>query len=105
MPNNVLRLGHQIFSVSVGIIVLIGAALTFVFSSRTHADKAAEKGHRPAGDTKAAEIVRPDGFIDSFAGTISEAGGGVPLIGTIVFIVVIIAYFVYLFYYWNPGRW
>ncbi len=104
MPDNVLRLGPEIFSVIAGTIVLLGLALSFAFKYNATTDKAGEKGHRPSDEVNETQIVRPDGFIDSFAGVISEAGGGIPFMVSIIMLVVIVWYFVYLFLYWSPGR-
>jgi hypothetical protein len=104
VPDNVLRLGPEIFSVTAGIVVLLGAALVFAFKYSATSDKAGARGQRPSDQKKEAEIARPDGFIDSFAGVISEAGGGIPFMASIIMLLVIVSYFVYLFLNWNPGR-
>ena len=101
MPDNVLRIGPELFSVLVGTIVLFGGALAFAFKYRAGSDKAGARGHRPEGQVEEAEIARPDGFIDSFAGAISEAGGGIPLMATIIMITVLVTWFVYLLINWK----
>lgn len=101
MPENVLKIGPQLFSVIAGTIVLLGAALAFSFKYRATSDKAGARGRRPEDQTKQAEIAAPDGFIDSFAGTISEAGGGVPFMASAIIIAVLAAYVVYLFINWR----
>ena len=72
MPDNVLRVGPQIWSVLAGTIVFFGAALAFAFKYHATHSKAGESGLRPEGEAKDAERVSPDGFIDSFAGVISN---------------------------------
>lgn len=101
MPENVLKIGAQVFSVIAGIIVLLGAALSFAFKYRATSDKAGARGHRPADQTKQAEIAAPDGFIDSFAGVISEAGGSVPFMAAVIMMAVLVTYVVYLFINWK----
>lgn len=101
MPDNVLNVGVQLFSVIAGTIVLFGAALAFAFKYRAASDKAGARGQRPAGQSQDAEIARPDGFIDSFAGVISEAGGGVPLMATLIIVVAAISWIVYLIANWK----
>jgi len=101
VPDNVLRIGPQLFSVIAGTIVLLGAALAFAFKYQATSDKAGARGPRPADQAEEAEIARPDGFIDSFAGVISEAGGGVPFMATIIMLTVVVSWFVYLFINWN----
>jgi hypothetical protein len=101
VPDNVLQIGPEIFSVIAGTLVLLGAALAFAFKYRATSDKAGERGHRPADQTREAEIVRPDGFIDSFAGIISEAGGGLPFMASIIMITAFVAWLAYLILYWK----
>lgn len=101
MPDNVLQLGPEIFAVIAGTIVLLGAALSFAFKYRATSDKAGERGHRPADRTSEAEIARPDGFIDSFSGIISEAGGGLPFMASIIMVTVLVSWLVYLIAFWK----
>ena len=101
MPDNVLRVGPELFSVLAWTIVLFGAALTFAFKYRATSDKAGVRGTRPAAEAQKGEIVRPDGFIDSFSGVISEAGGGVPITATIIMLVVLATWFFYLVLNWK----
>jgi hypothetical protein len=101
VPDNVLKIGPQIFSVIAGTLVFLVAALAFAFKYRATSDKAGARGQRPAEQSREAEIARPDGFIDSFAGVISEAGGGIPFMATAIIIVVLVCYFAYLFVNWT----
>jgi hypothetical protein len=101
MPDNVLSVGGQTISVIVGTIVLLGAALAFAFKYRATSDKAGASGQRPADQKDEAEIARPDGFIDSFAGVISEAGGGIPFMAAIIMLVTLVTWFVYLLINWK----
>lgn len=101
MPDNVLNIGVELYSVIAGTIVLFGAALAFAFKYRAASDKAGAKGQRPTGEAKAAEITSPDGFIDGFAGVISEAGGGVPFMATLIILVTAISWLVYLIANWK----
>ena len=101
MPDNILRVGPQLISVIVGTIVLVGAALSFAFKYRAGSDRAGVQGHRPAGQAKEGEIAAPDGFIDSFAGAISEAGGGVPFMAALIMIAAFATWLVYLLINWK----
>ena len=101
MPENVLKIGPQLLSVIAGTIVLLVGALAFAFKYRATSDKAGARGQRPSDQAKQAEIAAPDGFIDSFAGTISEAGGGVPFMASLIMIAVLATYVVYLFINWK----
>ena len=89
------------WSVIAGTIVFFGAALIFAFKYHATSAKAGEKGLRPESQAKDAERVSPDGFIDSFAGVISEAGGGLPFTVWLIMGVTLVCYVVYLFLYWK----
>jgi hypothetical protein len=104
MPNNVLQVGPEWFAVLAGTITLLGAALALSFKYHATSSQPGEAGHRPADSEEDTERVSPDGFIDSFAGVISEAGGGMPVTGWVIIGVVSVCYVVYLFLFWNPGR-
>jgi len=101
VPYNVLSVGPELFAVIAWTIVLFGAALAFAFKYHATSDKAGVRGHRPADQEKEGEIVRPDGFIDSFAGVISEAGGGVPFMASIIMITAFVIWLVYLIVNWQ----
>jgi hypothetical protein len=101
VPDNVLRVGPETLAVILWTIVLLGAALSFAFKYRATSDKAGARGHRPADQSKEGEIVRPDGFIDNFAGVISEAGGGVPSMASVIMIAALVSWFVYLIANWQ----
>lgn len=104
MPLNVINIPYEIFSVVAGILVAVGAALAFSFRHKSTNADAGEKGPRPPGSEEDVERVSPDGFIDSFAGVISEAGGGMPVIGWVIIGVTAVCYVAYLFLFLNPGR-
>ena len=102
MPGNVLQPSVELFAVIAGIITFLGAALAFAFKYRATSSQPGERGIRPADGEEDTERVSPDGFIDSFAGVISEAGGGMPVTGWLIIAVVAVCYVVYLFINWNP---
>jgi hypothetical protein len=104
VPDNVLSISGEVFAVIAGMITLIGAALAFSFKHKATNADAGEAGIRPIGSAEDDERVSPDGFIDSFAGLISEAGGGMPVIGWVIIGVTLFMYVVYLFLNWVPGR-
>jgi hypothetical protein len=104
VPDNVLRVGPQLLTVIAGTIVLLGAALAFAFKYHSTTTKAGASGQRPDDQAREGERVSPDGFIDSFAGVVSEAGGGVPFTAWLIMGATLVCYVVYLFVNWNPGR-
>ncbi len=48
------------------------------------------------------EVIRPDGFIDSFAETIEEAGGGLPPVVAIAVAGTLLWYILYVIIFWAP---
>jgi hypothetical protein len=101
VPDNVLNVGGELFSVIAGTITLLGAALAFSFKYHAVSERAASRGHRPDEQANEGEVFSPDGFIDSFAGRISEAGGGMPWLATAIMLVVLACYFIYLIVNWK----
>ena len=101
MPDNVLQIGPQIFSVVVGTIVLFGGALALAVRHRARVTSGS-RGHRPPEQEGESEIVGPDGYIDSFANVVEEGGGSLPIMGWIIIITTLVAYFGYLILFWQP---
>jgi hypothetical protein len=101
MPDNVLNVAGQLFSVVAGIVALLGGALALAVRHRmkVHAGSA---GHRPEGEDADYERVGPDGYIDSFSGSVGEAGGSLPVVAKVIFAVVAVSYFAYLILFWQP---
>lgn len=101
MPDNVLQVGPEVFSVIVGTIVLFGAALALAVRHRARV-KSGSSGHRPPEDDGESEIIGPDGYIDSFANAVEEAGGSLPLMGWVIISATLVAYVGYLILFWQP---
>ena len=101
MPDNVLRVGPEIFSVAVWTLVLFMGALALAIRHRARVSPGSS-GHRLPEDEGESETIGPDGYIDSFANTIEEAGGGLPRMGGVIVIALLLAYFGYLIYFWQP---
>jgi hypothetical protein len=101
MPDNVLDLAGQWFSVVVGTIALLGGALALAVRHRMKVH-AASAGHRPEGEDVEFERIGPDGYIDSFADSVEEAGGSLPTMAKVIITVVAVSYFAYLILFWQP---
>ena len=101
MPDNVLQVGPEIFSVVVGALVLFAIALTFAVRHRARVSPGS-RGHRPEEEEGESESIGPDGYIDSFANAVEEAGGSVPVMVWITIAVTMTAYVGYLILFWQP---
>lgn len=93
MAMNVMNVWGEIIGIGVGAIVLLIFAITFsplVYRPRVPSGAAAERTepgekeeHLEEGEEAGGEHVRADGYVDSFAGLVSEGGGSLPLIVSI----------------------
>jgi len=93
---------------SLAIVYLVGgAAVLFIFALTVaigHRPKTlpGSSGHREKEAEGEHEVIRPDGYIDSFARVIEEAGGSLPLVVRIALPGVILWWLIYLIVYWAP---
>lgn len=101
MTENVLQLWPEIFSVVAGAFVLFVFALAISIRQRPSIE-AGSSGHRPEEEEGEHEEIRPDGYIDSFAKVIEEAGGGITLVLKIALPGILLWWLVYLILYWQP---
>ena len=101
MPDNVLQIGPTVLSVFVWTTVLVAGALVFAIRHRAHTG-AGTSGHRPSGEESEDERISPDGYIDTFANIVEEAGGGLPVMGWIVMIAVWLMWLLYMIFNWTP---
>jgi hypothetical protein len=98
---NVLVHWPEALGIAAGVIVLFLFAVLLAFP--LHRGRLpGSSGHRKEGEEEAHEEIRPDGYIDSFANTIEEAGGGLPPIVKLAIPGIIIWWLVYLILYWTP---
>lgn len=101
MPDNVLDIAGQWFSVVVGTLVFLGAALAFAVRHRMKVSSGSA-GHRPDAEDVEFERIGPDGYIDGFAGQVEEAGGSLPMMARVIIAVTLVSYFAYLILFWQP---
>lgn len=111
MALNVLNVWGEIIGVGAGILILLIFGVTFsplVYKPRTPPGSAAhemrpgeKEAHQAEGEEKGGEVVRADGYIDSFAGIVEEAGGSLPLIVTVFTIGLFVWWFLYLIINWS----
>ena len=101
MTQNVMQLGPQIIAIVVSAVVLLVFALTVAVPNRPRV-LPGSSGHRDPGDQPGHEEIRADGYIDSFAKEIEEAGGALPLIVKLAIPGVLLWWLLYLILYWAP---
>ncbi len=101
MTENVIDLWSEVVWVVGGILVLavFGLALSLPQIARR---RPGSQGHRPESEQTVHEDIQPDGYIDSFANEIEEAGGGLPPVMKVAVPVVILCWLAYLILNWTP---
>ncbi len=101
MTANVMQQGLEIFSVIGSAIVLFVFALTLALPHRPKT-LPGSKGHRDPGSEGEHEEIRADGYIDSFAGRIEEAGGSLPWVIKVAVPSILLWWLIYLILFWTP---
>ncbi|MFN2142956.1 MAG: hypothetical protein ACK2U5_20900 [Candidatus Promineifilaceae bacterium] len=99
MTQNVLEVLPEIWAILGGIFILIAFAIALAIPNRPKTLPGSE-GHRLDEDGDAEEI-HADGYIDSFAHEIEEAGGGMPPIVKVAFPGIILWWLIYLILNWS----
>lgn len=111
MTANTLNIYGELFGIlgGAGILLLAGITLGLPHLSGV---LAARRGHRQgsradsehmeAESEQGGEVVKPDGYIDSFAGLIEEAGGDMPPVVRIALWGVLLWWLLYLVMFWSP---
>lgn len=102
MTQNVLDLWPEIIWVVGGIAVLLAFSLAVALPQKSQAAPG-RNGHRPEQDETLHEEAQPDGFIDSFASDIEEAGGGIPPIVKAAIPIVLLSWLLYMIVNWAPA--
>lgn len=111
MVINVLNVTGQMIGIGSAVLILLVFCVTFsplVYRPRVPSGSAAERvqpgekeAHEARGQAEGGEHVRADGYIDSFAGLVEEAGGSLPLIASVFSIGCLIWWAAYLILLWN----
>ncbi|MGD2078881.1 MAG: hypothetical protein PVH18_10885 [Chloroflexota bacterium] len=101
MTQNVLQVWPEAMAILGGIFILVLFAIALAIPHRAKKLPGSE-GHRPDEDDDYEEI-HADGYIDSFAKDIEEAGGGMPPIVKVAFVGVILWWLIYLILNWTAG--
>jgi hypothetical protein len=101
MTQNVMELWPQIIAVAGGALVLLLFALAIALPHRPKV-LPGSSGHRTMDEEAGHEEIRPDGYIDSFAKEIEEAGGGLPTVVKLALPGVLLWWLIYLIINWTP---
>ncbi len=101
MTQNVMYVPGEILWVAGGALVLILFAVAVAWPNRASV-LPGSKGHRVLEDESEHETIRADGYIDSFAHEIEEAGGGMPLVVKLAVPGILLWWLLYLILFWNP---
>jgi hypothetical protein len=101
MTQNVLQFWDELAWMLGGAGVLLLFGLTLALQHRPRV-LPGSSGHREIEDEEEQEVIRPDGYIDSFAGVIEEAGGSMPPVVWVAIPGVLLWWLLYLILYWAP---
>jgi len=101
MTQNVMNVRGEIVGIVGGAFVLILFAVTIAIKWRP-STLPGSSGHRDKDEENDYEAIRPDGYIDSFAGVIEEAGGGLPPVMWVAIPGVLLWWLATLIFYWTP---
>jgi len=102
MTQNVLQFWPEVMAVLGGIFILIIFAIILAVPHRAKT-LPGSKGHRSQDREEDYEEIRADGYIDSFANDIEEAGGGMPPIVKVALPGIILWWLIYLILNWTAG--
>ena len=100
MTQNTLDIGAEIIGIVAGMAVLLIFALTIALPHRFRVSPG-RRGHRRPDEEGGHEVIRPDGYIDSFAKEIEEAGGSMPPVVWVALPGIILWWLLYLILNWN----
>jgi len=101
MTENVLQFWPEVFTIIGWGVALALFAVTLGMAHRP-SKRPGYQGHRPEEQSGEYESIRPDGFIDSFAGEIEEAGGGLLPVFKLVLPGILLWWLLYLILNWTP---
>lgn len=100
MTQNTLNIGGEILGIVAGVVVLLIFALAIALPHRFRMSPG-RRGHRRPEDEGGHEVIRPDGYIDSFAKEIEEGGGSLPPVVLVALPGIILWWLLYLILNWT----
>jgi hypothetical protein len=101
VTQNVLVTGQALTWMLWGAGVLVLFAVLLALRNRP-STLPGSSGHREKEGEGEHEVIRADGYIDSFAGVIEEAGGAPPPIVIVFFVGIWLWWLLYLVLNWTP---
>jgi hypothetical protein len=101
MTQNAMQIGPELFGVGTAALILFLFALALALPHR-RPTLPGSSGHREEGNEDASEIIRPDGYIDSYNRKIEEAGGSLPWVVWLAVVGVLLWWLSYLLLFWKP---
>jgi hypothetical protein len=101
MTQNALQIWPEIMWIVGGAAVLFLFAVTIALPHRPSVPPGSS-GHREEEEEGEHEVIRPDGYIDSFAKEIEEAGGSLPPVVKLALAGVLLWWLIYLIVNWTP---
>lgn len=99
MTANLIRVFSEWIWIIGSIVVLAAFALAIVLRNPPGVQPGSS-GHRDDSEEGGHEDVRADGYIDSFAGEVEEAGGGLPPVIKLALPAVLLSWLAYLLWNW-----
>ena len=97
MTQNATVISQEIIWVVLGAIGLFAFALAIALPHRPRV-LPGSSGHREQADRTDHEVIRPDGYIDSFSNEIEEAGGSLPPVVQVALPAIILWWLLYLIF-------
>lgn len=97
MPLNLQNFWHQILMMGGSVFIMLLFAVTLGMRHKPRV-LPGHKGHREE-ESDSEEVIRPDGYIDSFSGEIEEAGGGMPPVVKVFLPLILLWWLGYLILY------
>jgi hypothetical protein len=101
MTQTVMNVSGEILWIAGGALVLFLFALAVAWPHRSSTPPGSS-GHRPSEEESESEVIRADGYIDSFSEEIEEAGGGLPLVVKLALPGILLWWLGYMILFWKP---
>ncbi len=102
MTANVMNVWGELIGIGVGAAILLVFGWLVALMARRPQMPPGSRGFRPPEDTDQEETIEADGYIDSFAGVIEEAGGGLPPVVKAAAFAIPLWWLIYILVNWSP---